>query len=272
MPKTLDEFSAEQRRMQEELRRKEMEAQQGLHGYRGNVDENELRRRAAAEELRRKEMEARQGLHGYRGTFDGKSGASPAKQEAISADARAGERRDDIMSGNVAGYHPSAPTEDMQSGENKKEVAITPPAATNETAAPSTPAPPAVPVGPAQKTFSFSFGLLCNADSGDKEAMIGRVMEKIDDISREAIGGIDGAEYRKQLKAYLIEANDDPTYVDDSGTGDVVRRIVKVAVPYFILEGVEIPMVAGLVQGKVIGATRAACAAGELADVAKSSS
>ena len=80
MPKTLDEFSAEQRRMQEELRRKEMEAQQGLHGYRGNVDENELRRRAAAEELRRKEMEARQGLHGYRGTFDGKSGASPAQR------------------------------------------------------------------------------------------------------------------------------------------------------------------------------------------------
>ena len=132
--------------------------------------------------------------------------------------------------------------------------------------------PSAVPVGPAQKTFSFSFGLLCNAASGDKEAMIERVMDKIDDIAREAIGGIDGAEYRAELKAYLIEANDDPTYVDESGTGDVVRRIVKVAVPYFILLGVEIPTVAGQVQGKVIGATRAACAAGELADVAKSSS
>ena len=204
------------------------------------------------------------------------------------------------MAGNVAGYQPAradggsgvesrkvgsggtvasagnvnecvVPTKEKQS-EEKKEVAITPPTATNETAAPIAPVPPAVPLGPAQKTFSFSFGLLCNADSGHKEAMIGRVMDKIDDIAREAIGGIDGAEYRAELKAYLIEANDDPTYVDESGTGDVVRRIVKVAVPYFILAGAEIPTVAGQVQGKVIGATRAACAAGELADVAKSSS
>ena len=301
MPKTMGEFSAEQRRLQEQTRLSQQDAADSLHAYRGKADENELRRRAAADELRRKEMEARQGLHGYRGTFDGKSGGGTPKHEAISVDARAGARRDDVLAGNLAGYQPSmadgvsgvesdkissggtvasagkvndvAPAEDMQS-EEKKEVAITPPTATptNETAAPLNQAPPAVPVGPAQKTFSFSFGLLCNTDSGDKGAMIGRVMDKIDDISREAIGGIDGAEYRAELKAYLIEAKDDPTYVDESGTGDVVRRIVKVAVPYFILVGVEIPTVAGQVQGKVIGATRAACSAGELADVAKSSS
>ena len=303
MPKTMGEFSAEQRRLQEQTRLSQQDAADSLHAYRGKADENELRRRAAAEELRRKEMEARQGLHGYRGTFDGKSGGGTPKHEAISVDARAGERRDDVIAGNVAGYQPSmvdgvsgvesdkissgstvasaaaqvidgVPAEEMQSEENKKEVAITPPTATptNETTAPINQAPTAVPVGPAQKTFSFSFGLLCNTDSGDKEAMIGRVMDKIDDIAHEAIGGTDGAEYRAELKAYLIEANDDPTYVDESGTGDVVRRIVKVAVPYFILVGVEIPTVAGQVQGKVIGATRAACAAGELADVAKSSS
>lgn len=299
MPKTLDEFSNEQRRLQEQTRLSQQDAADSLHSYRGKADENELRRRAAAEELRRKEIEARQGLHGYRGTFDGKSGGGTPKHEAICVDARAGERRDDVIAGNLVGYQPSmadgvsgvesdkissggtvasagkvndgVPAEEMSS-EEKKEAAITPPNPTNESAASINPVPSAVPVGPAQKTFSFSFGLLCNAASGDKEAMIERVMDKIDDIAREAIGGIDGAEYRAELKAYLIEANDDPTYVDESGTGDVVRRIVKVAVPYFILLGVEIPTVAGQVQGKVIGATRAACAAGELADVAKSSS
>jgi len=295
MPKTMDDFNAEQRRLQEHTRLSQLNAAESLHAYRGNVDENELRRRAAAEELRRKEMEAREGLHGYRGTFDGKSGrggaVGPAKQ-AISADVRAGERRDDVISGNVAGYHPSmvegsgiesdtsgagagavASAEQVNAVAPAEEaISAEPTTATNETAAPITPAPPAVPMGPAQKTFSFSFGLLCNADSGDKEAMIRRVMDKINDIARDTIGGVNGAEYRAELKAYLIEANDDPTYVDGSGNDDVVRRIVKVAVPYFILTGVEIPPVAGLVQREVIGATRAACAGGELADVAKRSS
>lgn len=67
MPKTLDDFNAEQHRLQEQTRLSQQTAAESLHAYRGNVDEKELRRRAAAEELRRKEMEAKEGLHGYRG-------------------------------------------------------------------------------------------------------------------------------------------------------------------------------------------------------------
>ena len=287
MPKTLDDFNAEQRRMQEQTRLSQQNAAESLHAYRGNVDENELRRRAAAEELRRKEIEAKEGLHGYRGAFDGsgKTGTNTSK-EAIHADVRAGERRDDIMSGNVKGYQESAAgtgaaethksTSDAQAqsvgndaesgvSSDKQEDTVPPPVA------PVAPAPPAVPMGPAQKTFSFSFGLLCNSDSGDKEAMIGRVMDKINDIACNSIGGVAGAEYRAELKAYLVEAKDDPTYVDEGGNGAVVRRIVKVAVPYFILAGMEIPAVASAVQKEVIGNTRRACVAGELADVAKAS-
>ena len=289
MPKTLDDFNAEQRRMQEQTRLSQQNAAESLHAYRGNVDENELRRRAAAEELRRKELEAKEGLHGYRGAFDGsgKTGTNTCtSKEAIHADVRAGERRDDVMSGNVKGYQESAAgpgaaethksTSDAQAqpvkdgaksgvSSDKHEDTVPPPAA------PVTPAPPTVPMGPAQKTFSFSFGLLCNSDSGDKEAMIGRVMDKINDIACNSIGGVAGAEYKAELKAYLVEAKDDPTYVDEGGNGAVVRRIVKVAVPYFILAGMEIPAVASAVQKEVIENTRRACVAGELADVAKSS-
>ena len=280
MPKTLDDFNAEQHRLQEQTRLSQQTAAESLHAYRGNVDENELRRRAAAEELRRKEMEAKEGLHGYRGTFDGsrKAGTNASKQ-AIHADVRAGEGRDDVMSGNVNGYKEySAGTGlvDVQAQSvgvgaepgvpsDKQEDAIPP------LAAPVTPAPPAVPMGPAQKTFSFSFGLLCNSDSGDKEAMIGRVMDKTNDIACNTIGEVEGAEYKTVLKAYLVEAKDDPTYVDEGGNNAVVRRIVKVAVPYFILAGMEIPAVAAVVQKEVIENTRAACVAGELADVAKAS-
>ena len=289
MPKTLDDFNAEQRRLQEQTRLSEQNAAESLHAYRGSVDENELRRRAAAEELRRKEMEAKEGLHGYRGTFDGsKAGTNNTPKQAISPDVRAGERRDDVMSGNMNGYQETAagiiatdnnasasevqaPSEGDRveqgvSVENQEDTA-----APSAPAATPTPPPPAVPTGPAQKTFSFSFGLLCNSDSGDKGAMIGRVMDKINDIACNAIGGVEGAEYKTELKAFLVEAKDDPTYVDESGKGAVVRRIVKVAVPYFILAGMEIPSVASAVQKEVIGATRRACVAGELANVAKAS-
>lgn len=288
MPKTLDDFNAEQRRLQEQTRLSQQNAAESLHAYRGNVDENELRRRAAAEELRRKEMEAKEGLHGYRGTFDGsrKAGANNTAKQAIHADVRAGERRDDVQSGNMNGYKDSAAgtsaaeTHKSTSGVQAQSVGVgaepgVPSDKQEDTilplAAPVTPAPPAVPMGPAQKTFSFSFGLLCNSDSDDKEAMIGRVMDKINDIACNTLGGIKGAEYKTELKAYLVEAKDDPTYVDESGNGAVARRIVKVAVPYFILAGMEIPAVADVVQKEVIGNTRAACVAGELADVAKAS-
>lgn len=272
MPKTLDDFNAEQRRLQEQTRLSQQNAAESLHAYRGNVDENELRRRAAAEELRRKEMEAKEGLHGYRGTFDGsgKAGTNSTTKQTIHADVRAGERRDDVMSGNVNGYQESAAQSVGNVAEpgvsSDQQISPVPPPA-----APVTPTAPAVPMGPAQKTFSFSFGLLCNSDSGDKEAMIGRVMDKINDIACNTIRGVEGAEYKTELKAYLVEAKDDPTFVDEGGNGAVVRRIVKVAVPYFILAGMEIPAVAAVVQKEVIGNTRAACVAGELADVAKAS-
>ena len=83
-----------------------------------------------------------------------------------------------------------------KSVENQEDTA-----APSAPAATPTPPPPAVPTGPAQKTFSFSFGLLCNSDSGDKGAMIGRVMDKINDIACNAIGGVEGAEYKTELKA-----------------------------------------------------------------------
>jgi len=103
-PKTMDAFNAEQRRMQEQTRLSQLNAAESLHQYRGTVDEEELKRRAAAEELRRKEIEARKGLHGYRAKqFDG-ARASPAAKTYQEADVRAGERRDDVMSGNISGY------------------------------------------------------------------------------------------------------------------------------------------------------------------------
>lgn len=133
----MDAFNAEQRRMQEQTRISQLNAAESLHQYRGTVDEEELKRRAAAEELRRKEIEARKGLHGYRAKqFDGASRASPAAKKYQEADARAGERRDDVMSGNVSAYQVASvgdeslvsaaaePTVEVPRGDETNEDAI----------------------------------------------------------------------------------------------------------------------------------------------------
>lgn len=155
-PKTMDAFNAEQRRLQEQTRMSQLNAAESLHQYRGTVDEEELKRRAAAEELRRKEIEARQGLHGYRAKqFGGSNNArSAAAKDYREADVKAGERRDDVMSGNIFGFQlPSlgdesvlanGPSSDAlpRGDENTQEdVAPTIEPAPEHVIAPDTPAP-----------------------------------------------------------------------------------------------------------------------------------